>query len=291
MKATSWQVMAGLLLAAGLAGCSTVHTSASASASTTPASGSASVSTAPSTTASITPSLTPKPTHSPADQTAVTAARKIIAALGGIAGTTALVRHDVSATCKTAVQVEAWEFCWDETKLLTRVQNDAASTPVGTAGNLGEAAVDNRGRAILTSLGVKFGDMSQLFLDNGRWTTYWQRIIDGVPVLNGGTRLILGDYGAFVSYEALPLPPAPKPAKVQTLAQATAAFNAHAAQPAPKIILAKLAWWRPSDSADSSLPLRLCWVIYFAGINDPAVAGQMILDAGTGELLDSAAVM
>jgi hypothetical protein len=131
------------------------------------------------------------------------------------------------------------------------------------------------------------------------WEVVWERRVDGIPVLGDGVRLSLWKDGSFHAIVHWEHRLAARPAKIldeATVRRIAAARFAErfGREDAIEIRSARLAWMRPNDLWDPSLPdapgteARLAWLV--AGAPSPNVKSgirqaEVWLDAGDGSVI------
>jgi hypothetical protein len=247
-------------------------------------------------------SVSAGPSLSAADAAAVDRATVLVKALGGPGSpeTSASVTHQGhDGGPGTSVMLGKWLLEWDASNRMTNVfvALSAEATPAGEP--ISEAAARTRVGAILDMLGVNLGaptDISYEDAGSVDWRAFWSRLLDGFPVPRDGTIVIIRPDGAFQSYSYTEAPNAPAPATRITKAQAVAKMGrCRNITNGPNGLIESCTAaleWHASQAEQGSL-LRLCWRISTAwNDNDQNYGGAALwLDAGTGEIVDSAAIM
>jgi hypothetical protein len=289
-----------------LAGCvGSSKSGALVGGSTAPAvSGTPAVSAAPTMTPlmpSSRPSATDGPSLSPADAAAVDRAAIVIRALGGSVSPDARVSVSglgSDGTPATVVALGAWLIEWDQAGRLTHVF--VALLPDTSTPALSEAAARTRVADVLSRLGITLGAPTSFLRENGAsddWRAHWDRTLDGFPVPSDGTLVVIRPDGAFEAYGYAEAPNAPAPATRISQSQAVAKAGRCRNIPSGSNGLVEtcavsLEWHTPQPAQERGSLLRLCWKIATAwDDNDQNYGGgQVWLDAGTGEVLDSGSI-
>ena len=274
-----------------LAGCSSAGTPTANVAAASAATSGASSATI------VVASATPAITADAADASAIGRATALLRALGILvtadSSTMVLPADPKSWPGGTFVSGAGWEVVWDAKGVLCFVF--APGTPVTAATPLTEAEASARVAKVVAALGAGLGRPDSLSFDTGAgWSAQWMRKIDGIVAFGDGTLLMLTADGTFQSYRTSESPTMPKPALLLTRAQALATFpacrNSSKGAAKTETCTAELIWTRPATAPETD-PLRLCWELKYGWTQGEEFGGvQEDLDAGTGEVVDTAAV-
>ena len=195
----------------------------------------------------------------------------------------------------TVVSLGDWDVEWNSQGMLTRVFVPA---PPSTAAKLTSAQAGGRVTQILTALVASLPAPDSLAYEDTApdWVADWTRMIDGVAAQQDGTKVVLTPDGQFVSYWHAESSLAPKPAQPLTEAQATAKYpsckdSSNGPNGKTETCFATQIWYRPASEANDQ-PLRLTWEIRYnwSDANQGRGGGVMYIDAGTGEIMGSAAI-
>ncbi|HEX7492524.1 MAG TPA: hypothetical protein VF337_12555 [Candidatus Limnocylindrales bacterium] len=289
-------VSASVLLAVG-AGC--VQSGAETVAGQSPAAGASP--TAVTSTSSPLSSASAGASLSAADAAAVDRAATLVKGLGGPVPPEASVSvthqgHDGGPG--TTVMLGQWLLEWDESGRLTNVVVALSAYAPSTTEPISEAAARTRVGDVLNRLGVNLGaptEISYVGAGSVDWRAHWSRMLDGFPVPSDGTIVIIMQDGAFQSYSYTEAPSAPAPTTRITQAQAVAKTGrCRNITNGPNGLIESCTVnleWHASQAEQSSL-LQLCWRITTAwNDNDQNQGGAALwLDAGTGEVVDSASI-
>jgi len=192
------------------------------------------------------------------------------------------------------VDLGYWEVQWNSQGVLRFV---FVPPPSNTASKLTSAQAGARVAQILTALGLTLPvpDLLAYDVNVPEWTAEWPRKIDGVPAFQDGTAVSVTPDGEFISYRYTESATAPKPAHLLTEAQAKAKYpscknSSNGAGGKTETCTATLVWYRPGLASPDE-PLRLCWVVKYSWSDGDqgSGGGAVYVDAGTGEVIDSAA--
>jgi hypothetical protein len=290
-------VLSAALLAAGCVG--SPQSGALVGGSTTPA-----VSATPATTLlmpSSQPSATDRPSLSPADAAVVARATDVVHALGGTVAPDARVSVlglGSDGTPATVVALGDWLIEWDQAGRLTHVF--VALLPDTSTPALSEAAARTRVADVLSRLGITLGAPTSFLRENvgsDDWRAHWDRTLDGFPVPSDGTLVVIWPDGAFEAYGYAEAPNAPAPAtrisQSQAVAKAGRCVNmANGSNGRDETCTVALEWHKPMPSGGQERLLQLCWRISTSwSDNDQNYGGGVVwVDAGTGAIVDSAAI-
>jgi hypothetical protein len=242
--------------------------------------------------------LTETPTLS-ADTAAIQRATGVMQALGFQvpAGVTATVGATDPATqgLGTVVSLGKWDVEWNSQGMLTQVFVPPSASAAAKVTSVQAAA---RVTQILTALGETLPAPDSLVYEDTvpDWAAVWSRTIDGVPASNDGTKIVLTPDGQFISYWHAESTLAPKPAQPLTGAQAMAKYpscknSSNGPNGKTETCSARLVWYRATTTSPDQ-PIRLCWEVKYGWSDNNQGFGGWVdyLDAGTGEVIDAAAI-
>jgi len=263
----------------------------------------------PTPSATASPSIavqTPKPWSRPslstADSAVVDRALGLIDALGGTIESDATVSVSgvgPDGSPATVVSLGSWRVIWDKSGRLVNLFVVLAPYSPTSGGALSEAAVRVRLADIMSRLGTSLGAPTSLLYEDYStpdWRAQWSRILDGFPVPSDGTAVIIQPDGTFQSFVYSETPNAPAPAHRITQAQAIAKAGrcvniANGSNGRVETCTVGLEWHKPFQQQGHPL-LRLCWRVSTSWNDDDQNygGGAVWLDAGTGEVIDQAAI-
>jgi hypothetical protein len=230
-------------------------------------------------------------------------AASVIRALGGSVSPDARVSVSglgSDGTPETVVAVGDWLIEWDQAGRLAHVFVALPPYTPTPGGAISEAAARARVADVLSRLGISLGAPTTMtYEDYGGpdWRAHWDRILDGFPVPSDGTLVIILPDGTFQAYGYSQAPNAPAPARRISQAQAVAKAGrcvnmANGSNGRDETCTVALEWHKPMPSGGQERLLQLCWRISTSwSDNDQNYGGGVVwVDAGTGAIVDSAAI-
>lgn len=259
---------------------------------------------APAGSSAQTTQTAPAPTSSAAsaasaDSAAIARATGVMRALGFQVPSdiTARVAATDPATqgTGTVVSLGDWDIEWGSQGMLTQVFVPPSTT---AAAKLTSTQAGARATQILTALGATLPAPDSLAYDETvpGWAAEWSRMIDGVPAPTDGTKILLTPDGQFISYWHAESLLAPKPAQPLTEAKARAKYptcknSSNGVNGKTETCTVKLVWYRATTTSPDE-PVRLCWEVKYSWSDNQQGFGGTVeyIDAGTGEVIDAAAV-
>ena len=163
-----------------------------------------------------------------------------------------------------------------ETHGTTQISYGIAVAPSATP--LDEQTAPVRAKQIGALVGLTdIADINQSPTLDGTWIAHFAQEWDGIAVADSSIELDMNPDGTVDRFYCEIGPRAPKPAKLITKAQAEGAV------PEAKVSSAQLEWDRAGTD--------VYHVVWFLRIGEPgADTGAVWVDAGTGKVLDAAAV-
>jgi hypothetical protein len=247
-------------------------------------------------------SRTAQPSLPAADAAAIDRATRVILSLGGSVSpqTSAVVSNSrPDGEPGTAVKLGEWLIEWDQTGRLAHVFDALPPYTPTTGGALSESQARARVADILSRLGFSLGtpDSSMLDGDSADWRAQWTRVLDGYPVPGDGTLVLILPDGTFESYSYSETANAPVPTALISQAAAVAKAGrcnniANGTNGLTETCTVALEWHAPRPVEGQTSLLQLCWRIADSwNDNDQNYGGGVIwFDAGTGDVVDSAAI-
>jgi hypothetical protein len=152
---------------------------------------------------------------------------------------------------------------------------------------------------ILSRLGISLGTPNSITLDQNaaNWRAQWTRVLDGYPVPSDGTLVLTMPDGSFEAYGYSETPNAPAPAtpisQAAAIAKAGRCQNvANGTNGLTETCTVAMEWHAGQPSQGQTPLLRLCWRIAdsWNDTDQNSGGGAVWVDAGTGEVVDSAAI-